>query len=90
MQIIQAAPPKEPTRKRVTHRRSYHELFNILRRNEGVWMAIDPRDVAGETPGQKQTMLYVAAKSRKMKIRTTAQDGLIYIRTCRAEEVTHA
>jgi hypothetical protein len=90
MQIIQATPPKEPTRKRVTHRRSYHELFDTLRRNEGVWMAINPRDVAGETSGEKQTMLHVAAKVRKITIETTAQDGMIYIRTRKEQQASNA
>ena len=90
MQIIQAEPPKAPTRRRIAHRRSYRELFETLRRNEGIWMAIDPKDVAGETNSKKQTILYLSARGRKMKVETTAQEGLIYIRTYREEEVAHA
>jgi hypothetical protein len=89
MNITQQAPPKEPTRSRITQRRSYRELFETLRRSNGVWLTIDPGEVSGETNSRKQTVLYISAQIRKMKIQTTIQEGMLYVRTY-CDEVTHA
>jgi hypothetical protein len=81
MQITQAAPPITPTRKKVTFRRDYSELFDALKSNLNQWQAVNAEDISGETPSRKQTTLYLAAKLRRMKIETTHQDGVLYVRT---------
>jgi hypothetical protein len=90
MQITQATPPKEPTRARITHRRSYRSLFDTLRINDGAWLAINPVEITGPTVSRKQTGLYLAAQVRKMQIQTTYQDGVLYVRTICEQEGSNA
>jgi hypothetical protein len=92
MNIIQQAPPKEPTRKEVTRRRSYDALFDTLRQTPETWLSLDPQDISGDNISRKQTILYLSAKGRGMKIKTTYQGGRIYVRTVATVngEVTHA
>jgi hypothetical protein len=81
MYMIKATPPVPPSRKRPSFRRSYMELFDTLRANHNTWIAVNPGDIAGESSSRKQTVLYLAAKLRRMKIETTHQNGLLYIRS---------
>jgi hypothetical protein len=80
MNIVPAVPPVTPTRKPVAFRRSYQALFDKLKSYHNEWFAIDPEDVSGLNLSRKQTTLYLSAKHRGMKIQTTFQEGLLYIR----------
>jgi hypothetical protein len=84
MQITIATPPVVPTRRPRRSlagvRRSYSILFDALANNPGSWVAISPQDVTGDTTAYKNSVLAGCAKSRNVKIETTHQNGLIYVR----------
>jgi hypothetical protein len=59
----------------------YDDLFAALKQAKGDWVAIaDLTTVAGHTIPKKASILHGAAKQRRLRIRTTAQHGLLYCR----------
>jgi hypothetical protein len=81
MQVTQAEPPITPTRQAITCRRDYRELFTALKSKPNTWIAVDPADIGGNTTTEKLTRVLLCAKSRKMKVQQTLQNGVLYIRT---------
>jgi hypothetical protein len=84
MEIIKASPRVESMqgRSRAGELRvgRYSALFDLLTANPGEWFAVNPSEVAGKDAKIKATVLSSCARHRGMKLQTTHQDDLLYVR----------
>lgn len=75
MTVELATPPK------IVERRSYRKLMDKVVAADGAWLRLSPDEVAPGAPlPHKQGRLWQAAKTRKVKVQTTVQDGELYVR----------
>jgi hypothetical protein len=74
-------PPPRPSPARVTRKNKpyggYDALFEAVA--SGEWIGVAQNDISGPDARRKQVMLHSLARNHKMRIRTTVQDGRIYI-----------
>jgi hypothetical protein len=58
----------------------YGALINMVIEANGAWVAVtDPRTINGQTPKAKSTSVHSAAFVRHIKVKTTVQNGFLYI-----------
>jgi len=74
MPIELAAPPKD------IERFSYKEIMEKVIEANGQWVRVSLDEIAGDTPMIKQTCIWQAATSRKLKVQTTIQESFFYVR----------
>jgi hypothetical protein len=67
MDILIGPPP----RKSIARRGKYKSLMDSIRESNGTWVSI---------PAGKQNSIHAAARVRGMRVKTTIQDGRLYVR----------
>jgi len=72
MTIELAAPP------RPVKRHSYKKLMDKVIEADGLWLRISPDELTPDA--HRQGALWQAARTRKIKVQTTIQEGMIYVR----------
>jgi hypothetical protein len=72
-------PIPAPTLRRPRKGR-YEDLMTLVTEANGDWVVVtDVRTITGKTPQAKSTAVHSAAFVRHIKVRTTCQNGYLYI-----------
>lgn len=63
------------------HQSRYSGLMQAIRDAKGEWVCCaDPSLIAGKSLHQKSVALYSASARRELRIKTTIQNGLLYVK----------
>jgi hypothetical protein len=72
-------PIPAPTLRRPRKGR-YADLMALVTQSNGDWVVVtDTRAITGRTPQAKSTAIHSAAFARHVKVRTTFQNGFLYV-----------
>jgi hypothetical protein len=79
----QDTPPEKPIPApslRRPRKGRYADLMALVTEGNGDWVVVtDARSITGKTPQAKSTSIHSAAFARHIKVRTTFQNGYLYI-----------